>query len=230
MAQYIMYDSLEILKGKFIEKKFPYYIVCDSNHNILFSNDSESDEITAAEMLCNDLKDIRKESQIIFNIKLFKTVPKGGFKKTSESENFMTFQKRKVNSYDDQAPSNNYFNNQILSKLDTIQSSNDELKLRIAMLENDDADDDEIETEPQSILGAIVSNPSFQEVIINLITNISANLMTNNKKALSLSGTDSLETIIERLISKGVTIDDLQKLSNMPNDKITMLLTILRSN
>lgn len=230
MAQYIMYDSLDILRGKFIEKKLPFYIVCDSHNNILFSNESESDEIAAAEMLCNDLKDIRKESQIIFNIKLFKTLPKGGFKKTSESENLMTYQRKRINNLEDQMSGGNYINSQILNKLDSIQASNEELKMRIAMLENDEGEDEEIQTEPQSILGAIVSNPSFQEVIINLITNISANLMTNNKKALSLAGTDTMETIIERLISKGVTVDDLQKLSLMSNDKISMLLTMLRAN
>jgi len=230
MAQYIMYDSLDILKEKFIEKKLPFYIVCDSHNNILFSNDSEGNEMLAAEMLVNDLKDIRKESQIIFNIKLFKSVPRGGFKKTSDSETLMTYQRKKQQSFEDLTPSN-YINNQILSKLDEIKSSNEKLEMRLAYLENEDSDDDEeIKTEPQSILGAIVSNPSFQEVIVNLITNISANLLTNNKKALSLAGPDTLETIIERLISKGVTVDDLQKLSLMSNDKIAMLLTMLRAN
>lgn len=227
MAQYIMYDNLDVLRAKFLEKKMPYYIVCDAHNNILFSNESENDIDSAADMLTNDLKDIRKESQIIFNIKLFKLVPKGGFKKTSESEISMTYQKKKL-AFDDPTPNNGYFNNILLQKLDAIQSSNDEMKMRLSMLEND-IEDDEIETQPQSILGALVSSPNFQEVIINLITNISANLMTQ-KKPFALAGADSLETIIERLISKGVTVDDLQKLSNMSNDKISMLLTMLRSN
>jgi hypothetical protein len=49
---------------------------------------------------------------------------------------------------------------------------------------------------------------------------------------MSMAGTDekvSLETIIETLLSKGVTIEDLHKLSQMPKEKLSFLLGMLRN-
>jgi len=229
MPQYIMYDDLSVVKSKFIEKNLPYYFVTDAHNNILFSNESETDIDAAAEMLVNDLKDIRKESQIIFNIKLAKAVPaKGGFKKTTDFDTLLTYKQKKPEYSDPMSGNGNYYNSVIMQKLDNIQMANDELRMKIEMLESED--ETEEAPPPQNLIGAIMSHPNITDVIVNLITNISANLMTQKTAPRALAGVDTIEAILDRLISKGVTIDDLQKLSNMPNEKISMLLQILRSN
>jgi len=229
MPQYIMYDDLSIVKSKFIEKNLPYYYVTDSHNNILFSNESETDIEAAADMLVNDLKDIRKESQIIFNIKLVKSLPaKGGIKKTTDFDTLLTYKQKKPEYNDPMSSGGNYYNSIIMQKLDNIQQSNDELRMKISLLESEE--EEEETAPPQNLIGAIMSHPNITDVIVNLITNISANLMTQKSAPRALAGVDTIEAILDRLISKGVTIDDLQKLSNMPNEKISMLLQILRSN
>jgi hypothetical protein len=43
----------------------------------------------------------------------------------------------------------------------------------------------------------------------------------------SLAGVDDLDTILKDLFSKGVKLEHLRKLADMPEEKITMLIQML---
>jgi hypothetical protein len=116
----------------------------------------------------------------------------------------------------------------LFQKLETIES-------RIAGLEAEPETDEELseQAEPNGILAGILGNPAVQNILSNFLTNISANIVTPHiQKPMAMAGTDekvSLETIIETLLSKGVTIEDLHKLSQMPKEKLSFLLGMLRN-
>jgi len=103
----------------------------------------------------------------------------------------------------------------------------------------DSEEDEQIEQQmtPSNMLAGLIGNPQIQQGIANFLTNIAANLFTNNSKppqmATSLGNTpqqtETLSDIIVRLESKGVTAQDLQKLSNLPESQITMLIGMLRN-
>jgi hypothetical protein len=69
-------------------------------------------------------------------------------------------------------------------------------------------------------------------VLTSLATNIGANLFTQKPKPMAMAGieeTTSLNNIINVLLEKGVTEEDLKKLSEMPKEKLSFLVTMLKA-
>lgn len=97
--------------------------------------------------------------------------------------------------------------------------------------------EDEIEeAEPQSFLAGIgqqlLSDPQVQTALATTIINLPGYLagMFGQKKVTSLAGIKkdkNLDEIIQTLFSKGVKIEHLQKLSEMDEAKIKMLISML---
>lgn len=119
-------------------------------------------------------------------------------------------------------------NNEVISKLNGISA-------RLDALETDDEenDDDEPETTPNSILAGLVNNPQIQNVMVNFLTSLAGNLMKPAAPGpvQQLAGVDDnqiLQTAINELMLKGVTISDLQKLAAMDQGQINFLLSMLR--
>lgn len=117
--------------------------------------------------------------------------------------------------------------NIILNKLDSIES-------RITAIENpiiEEEEEEETETERLlSGVNSLLDNPVIAN-IIGLITNKLFSMPHEQSPVTKLAGVPEDKTAIyqyiEILLQKGVTIDHLQKLSQMPSAKIKGLLMML---
>lgn len=239
-----MYDSVKSVKDNFIRADFPYFLITDSKGEVLCKNESEGNIDTAADLLENFFNAIRRGSTMIFVVKHYKKIPNGGLKKNCDPDCTSSF--KNANQYSDEERSEyralNPRNNDLLME---IREMREEMRLMKIKLDLEEAGDDgDVEESTQSnYLGAFLGNPKVQDAFANLLTNITANLITppiqqqmNNqtmRPPQTLSGTNdqqemiSLEQIIEILFSKGVTIEDLYKLSQMSPSKIKSLKTFL---
>ena len=109
--------------------------------------------------------------------------------------------------------------NEILSRLNAIE----------ARLIDEEIDED-LEEQPQdtgSILAGILNKPEIQNVIVGALTGLVGNLITPKVTAVAGIKEDSLDDILNTLFSKGVKIDHLRKLAEMPEAKIQMLISML---
>ncbi len=238
MATHVMFETPESVKRNFERCNYPFYTVNDSKGEIIWLNDSESNIDAAAEMLFEDLKTIREFNSAVYTIKHFKNVPKTGFKKTNEADCISTFKKGiAAENRMEFIGQRNDFNSSLLSEIREMRNEIGTLKMQLDSYDNEDLDDEKIEQQmqPTSLINGLLGNPQVQTTLINFLTNISANLFTpkiQNMQPMALAGTeqnDTIELILERLSSKGVTLEDLQKLSNFEPQKMQMLLGMLRS-
>jgi len=116
-------------------------------------------------------------------------------------------------------------------KINQMQKEIDFLKTKNELISND-LDDEEVEDEAETnYLGAILGNPAVMSVLTSLATNIGANLFTQKQKPMAMAGIEetTLNDIINVLFEKGVTEDDLKKLSEMPKEKLSFLVTMLKA-
>lgn len=241
MALHAMYDSVDKITSNFVRVGFPYYAICDTKGEFLWTNESENNVALASEQLKEDLSSIRQGNTAIFTIKHFKELPAKGLKKSSECDCISTFK----NGFSEEQKQEysgrqSYMFEKLMDKIDGLASENQEIKMKLALMENEDEPIEETPNTPAGIMGALLSQPKIQDVLIGLLTGFATNFLTNNTmntntQTPQLAGiagvpNESLEAIIERLISKGVTVDDLQKLSLMDVKQISLLLTMLRAN
>lgn len=117
-------------------------------------------------------------------------------------------------------------NNEILSTLRGIES-------RLSSLEEDEGEEDEDPQPQQNILAGIVNSPQMQTAIVNFLTGIVGNFVKPGPAPVrQVAGIDedtaALQKAIELLMSKGVTIADIEKLAAMDQGQINFLLTMLR--
>lgn len=236
-STHIMFDNPNAVKKNFLRCGFPFYTITDSKNNILWINDSEKDIDAAAETLCEDLEMIRDYNTATYTINHFKKVPAAGLKKTTEPDCISTFKK----GYSEEQRMNynigrNDSSMAILDELRSMKNEVQELKLKIDIEEGEGEDEEELKQkmEPASFLGSLIGNPAVQTTITNFLTNLLANLTTpsiqkNMPQTLAGTETETINDILQRLESKGVTAMDLQKLSNLPDSQITMLLGMLRN-
>jgi hypothetical protein len=82
--------------------------------------------------------------------------------------------------------------------------------------------------EQKNILAGLLENPQIQGVLISAISGLigSFSIPVNNVKTIS-GVTDDLDDVIKTLFSKGVKLEHLKKLAEMPKDKIQMLISML---
>lgn len=237
MAIHAMFANPADVKRNFIRCKMPYYAVVDGKGEMIWINDEEGEIEDAAQMLHDDLRTIREYNTAIYTIRHFAKVPTNGIKKTSEPDCISTY-KQQGESYSPEAKeqykAERYsFQNELVQTLKSMQVEMQDIKMKLAM--DDSPDEPELleQVTGSSIVGKVLENPQ----VLNLLTNICANLFTNGlpsnqPKALAgvpASDVETVENILDRLISKGVTIQDMQKLSNMEVSQINMLLNILRA-
>jgi hypothetical protein len=131
------------------------------------------------------------------------------------------------------------FNDSLLSEIREMRNEIGTLKSQLNEYDSEDNSDENLtqQMQPTSMIAGLLGNPQVQATLINFLTNISANLFTPKiqqqmQPVTSLAGTavpEDINVILERLSSKGVTIDDLQKLSNFEPQKMQMLLGMLRT-
>ncbi len=232
-----MFDTPAAVAKNFIRCKCPYYLITDSKGNKLWWNDEEDDIEAAAELLQEDLKQIRQGNTGVYIIHHFKTVPKAGFKKGVESDCTSTFKKPLYDEYE----RNEYRQNYQSRVLDAIQGIDKRLQdIEQKQILEDSIPDDELEdeVEPNDWFGRIMGNPYSREMAMNFMNSIAANLSTNlfqsQQKPLSMAGTNqpqnevTLEAILEKLFALGITPQDLYLISQKPQAEINFLLSMLR--
>ncbi len=105
-------------------------------------------------------------------------------------------------------------------------------------IELQDAESDEdIEEQAQpnignALLGMVSNSPQLQQLLINMFANFATNGMTAKQPAqtVGLAGIEDtdIETALQSLFDKGVTVSDLIKLAAMDKVQIDFLLGMLR--
>lgn len=237
-----MYDTPLLVAKNFIRCKCPYYLITDSKGSKLWWNDEESELEAAAELLKQDLEQIRKGNTGVYIIHHFKEVPKGGFKKGIEGDCISTFKKPLYDEYEREDYRQNY-QSVLLNEIRGIGSRIDEIEKKQILLESQEDEDIENEVEPNGIFGQIMGNPHAREMVTNFMNAIAANLTSTfltHQKPLTMAGINetqttetepqkiSLEQILEKLFSLGVTANDLYILSQKSKLEISLLLKMLR--
>lgn len=238
MAQF---HDIAALRRAFVRKGAPYYIVKGKKGDVFYINDEEADIEAAGDLLAEDLKEMVDTNELC--IYGFKSLPKGGDIHKATGGTVTTYQKKTIYSSDEKVE---YYKQQargsdpaLIELLKEIREDNKLLRDELAeerrlRAELDAADDDdEVEESAESAgLGAILGNPAVQQILTALVTNIGANMVTQPPRAMA--GIEAGETLapevvalVNKLMSKGVTVDHLQKLADMPAIKIKSLLMML---
>jgi hypothetical protein len=103
----------------------------------------------------------------------------------------------------------------------------EEIKRMIEAKEIED-EIDELEPEPQkNFLAGLLENEQVQTMVVSAITGLIGSFLVKKPMVTSLAGVDDLDTILKTLFSKGVKVEHLKKLAEMPEDKISMLIQML---
>lgn len=227
----------------------PFFLIKGKGGDTLYFNGAVDDMDEASNMVeafCADTQDTNE-----IRIYQFSTVPKAGITKAKPEDGVLITYQREKYSTDDKVE---YWRNKalgsgagataqtdpaliaILSEMrEDIKANRAEMaEIRRLQAELDEADDDD-DVRDQSQLGLVglLGNPAIQNVLVNLFTNLGANMaansMNNNKPRAMAGVADDAElaALIEQLMAKGVTVEHLKKLAEMPTVKIKSLLLML---
>jgi hypothetical protein len=225
MAAHAMFDNSLSVSRNLLRTGCIYYAIVDSSKSKLWDN-FEDDDTTAedaSERIKQDLELIRKGNTAIYTILHWRNKPKD-WKKT-EPDYTSTFKQ----GYEEQKQEYRGFvsgqNDQILNELRELHRRLDSIEIS-----HESEPDEYIEDQSEPKYMGALNNPVVQQILLGLAGNL---FKPNTPPAApaGLAGIESnIEVILKTLYSKGVTIDDLQKLSEMPADKISFLLSMLRGN
>jgi len=103
----------------------------------------------------------------------------------------------------------------------------DEIKRMIEAQEIEDEIDD-LQPEPKKdFIAGLLDNEHIQTMIVSAITGLISNHVVKKPMVTSLAGIDDLDSILQTLFSKGVKLEHLKKLAELPEDKIYMLIQML---
>jgi hypothetical protein len=103
----------------------------------------------------------------------------------------------------------------------------EEIKRMIEAKEIED-EIDQLEPEPKNnFLAGLLENEQIQAMAVSAITGLIGSLIVKKPMVTSLAGVDDLDSILKDLFSKGVKLEHLRKLADMPEDKISMLIQML---
>ena len=112
--------------------------------------------------------------------------------------------------------------------LEKLVEQNSLMQSRIAALES--IGEMEEEEEEQSPINAMLSNPELQQTIVSGVMGLLAGMFTKTGVPTGIAGIDEENeaiSILNSLMSKGVTIDHLRKLNDMNSIKLSSLLMML---
>ncbi len=120
--------------------------------------------------------------------------------------------------------------NNLISGINPVYATKNDIDEIKRMIEAKEIEDeiDELEPEPQkNFLAGLLENEQVQQMAINAISGLFSSLLVKKPMVTSLAGVDDIDTILKDLFSKGVKIEHLRKLADMPEDKISMLIQML---
>lgn len=224
MALHAMFDNPISVSRNLLRTGCIYYAIVDSSKCKLWDNFEDNDETTddASERIKQDLELIRKGNTAIYTINHYRVKPKD-WKKT-DPDYISTYKQSNEEQRQEFRGYVSGQNDQILNELRELHRRLDSIEINHESEPDEDLED-QAET---NYLGAL-NNPVIQQILLGLAGNLFKPGPSNNTGGLA--GIESnIDVILKKLYSKGVTIDDLQKLSEMPQDKISFLLSMLRGN
>jgi hypothetical protein len=109
--------------------------------------------------------------------------------------------------------------NEILSRLNAIEA-------KLIDEEIDELEEDQPRG-TESILAGFLQKPEVQNMVIAALTGIASSFMAPKVTAVSGVKEDQLDDILQTLFNKGVKVEHLRKLAEMPQAKIQMLIGML---
>ena len=222
-------SKVQTIIDHFKKYNTPFFSIYNGKDRVCINELNDQEE--AQEILETYLNGVEKGN---FKIKLFKNIPKGGITEKTEAYIIIPFEKKMEYSNEDKmlyysGGGNTHY---LSEKINDLQREIDYLKTKNELAENS-LEDEEVEEEAQeNYLGAILGNPVVMNVLTTLATNIGTNLFTQKPKPMAMAGieeTASLNDIINVLLQKGVTEEDLKKLSEMPKEKLAFLVSMLKA-
>lgn len=224
MALHAMFDNPISVSRNLLRTGCIYYAIVDSSKCKLWDNFEDNDETTddASERIKQDLELIRKGNTAIYTINHYRVKPKDW--KKIDPDYISTYKQSNEEQRQEFRGYVSGQNDQILNELRELHRRLDSIEINHESEPDEDLED-QAET---NYLGAL-NNPVIQQILLGLAGNLFKPGPSNNTGGLA--GIESnIDVILKNLYSKGVTIDDLQKLSEMPQDKISFLLSMLRGN
>jgi hypothetical protein len=103
----------------------------------------------------------------------------------------------------------------------------DEIKRMIESREIEDEIDELEPDQPKGLLAGLMQNEQVQTMLVSAITGLISS-MALKRPVTALSGIETdIDQILTTLYSKGVKKEHLQKLAEMPTEKIQMLISML---
>lgn len=124
----------------------------------------------------------------------------------------------------------NVSNSNIISGFNSSYATKQDMEEIKRMIEAKEIEEeiDELEPEPKNnFLAGLLENEQVQTMVVSAITGLIGSFIVKKPIVTSLAGVDDLDSILKDLFSKGVKIEHLRKLADMPQDKISMLLQML---
>lgn len=234
-----LYNSPLDAKTRLINSEAPFYYVKGKKKDMIYAkNEKEEDIDSAGELLYNFLNSIQDNTEL--EIYLFTELPKNG-KVTScnplDGEAF-TFKKKEI--YDIQEKKEYYGSahmlmQQMMQRLEERDRKQDErMELLLSMMDAEDDQEVEEKADPNSIAG-LLTNPHFMQIASTFVTNLFN--PNNAQKPVAMAGTETkqskqitqeeLQSMVNQLFARGVTVEHLQKLIDMPDLKFKSLLMML---
>lgn len=235
-------NNLDSVISHFKDMNCPFFIISEDKKNIFYANSLIADIDEAADKLREKLED--KDHTKPFHIYCFDKVTKGGLSiNTKTSAIYFSYQKQRP-----EMPA--YYGGESRAIFEMIRKQDEQMsELRQIILANQSLPEEE-EEDPinmqSNVVGAILGHPAIQSILTALLTNVAANLITPNNslnnnqtnqnymniKPTALAGTEEqqgelLAATLEKIFAKGVTLEHLIKISEMPDFKIKGLLMML---
>lgn len=243
-------------RDQFILIGNPYFYIKGKKDVILLRNETENDIEIASEKLYNWLNNNQDTTEIlIFTVP---SIPKGGITKAKiEDGTGIYYQNKKTytdeNKAEYWATKKSGLEMQLFDMFERMQNNIEqryqekERKLdekldALLELQNSEPDEKIEDNVQQNFLSGLLGNPGVQSIITALLTNLSANILTQQKnqpmnpiRPMAMAGTEPNEMepneeiamLIGKLFEKGVTIEHLRKLAELPKLKIQSLLMML---
>lgn len=176
-----------------------------------------------------------------FEVKMYTSIPKSGINEKTPCYVQLNYRVRYSTESKNQYWQEKGLGGHMIEEIRSLKAEIAGLKQQMEESPEDEELEKEAEANGLGMVGTIINHP----VISALLANMAANMFTNNQqpntppqhqqnypRVQAMAGIEDdsqLNKTISSLLSKGVTISDFQKLDDMPEAKLNMLLTMLRA-
>ena len=227
-----MYSNISDIIESYRKDNLPYFLILCGKQ--ILERHEEIDIDDGVEKLESGLKRAGAQ-KVVVNI--YKTIGKtGGI--TDKSDIYKVYPFQVQYSMEEK---NEYYNRSgigaaMIAEIRDVKRDLIDIKTKIETEEEDEEDiKNQMEPANNGVIGMILGNPAVQSFLTNFLTNITANIVNrpmNRHQPIALSGDDHaaiVQSCINELINKGMTVGDLQKLASMDLSQISFLLNMLRN-